>query len=102
MTLQLDGVTAADTNLSLNSIIRDAVTTPRAFRFLRPSSDPACDPSQDPDTYDAEDGLQSAATAGIALLAQMEEFYEADVLTLTDNYPTHLAAAQTSLINNAV
>ncbi len=102
MTLQLDGLTAADTNLSLNSIIRDSTTTSRAYRFLRPSRISACDPSQDPETYDAEAGLQSAATAGIALLVQMEEFYEEDTLKTTDNYPTHLAAAQAALIANAI
>ncbi len=67
-----------------------------------PSSDPNCDPSQDPGSYVAETGLINAANAGIAIGAQMEEFYEADILTVTDNYPTHFADFQTDLTNNAV
>lgn len=102
MTLQLDGLTGADSNLSLNSIIRDAGQIARAYRFLRPSSDPACDPSQEPEIYDAELGLENAAEAGIAIGVQMEEFYEADILTTTNNYPTHFASFQTDLTANAV
>ncbi len=100
MTLLLDGSTAASGSLSLNSIIRDS-QNPRAYRFLYPSSDPNCDPTQG-GAYDAELGLTNAAEAGIALGVQMEEFYEEDILTVTDNYPTHFADFQTALTANLV
>ncbi len=103
MTLQLDGLTAAGPDLSLNKIIQNATgQSPTAYRFRRVSTDPACDPSQDPGSYDPELGLQNAANAGIDIGVQMEEFYEADILTVTDNYPTHFADFQTDLIANAV
>jgi len=102
MTLELDGLTSAGPDLSLNSIIRDATQNPKGFRFFRPSSDPACDPSQDPGSYVAELGLRNAANAGIALGAQFEEFYEADILTVSGSYPADFADFQTDLTANAV
>ena len=102
MTLRLDGSSQAGPDLSLNSIIRDATRIQRGFRFLYPSSDPNCDPTQVPSSYDPELGLENAAEAGITIGAQMEEFYEADILTLTDNYPTHFASFQSDLTANAV
>lgn len=101
MTLELDGLTAAGPDLSLNKIIHDANRSPRAYRFLRPSSDPACDPSQDPESYDPELGLRTAANAGITIGVQMEEFYESDILTVTGDYPDDFTDFQTDLTANA-
>jgi hypothetical protein len=99
--LELDGLTASGADLSINKIIHDATQSQKGYRFRRPSSDPECDPSQS-GIYDAELGLQNAAGAGITVGVQFEEFYEEDILKVTNNYPTHFASFQTSLKANAV
>lgn len=98
-TLKLDGLTAAG---GVNSIVRDATRNPKGFQFRFPSSNPACDPSQEPANYDPELGLRNAANAGIDLGAQYEEFYESDILNVTAPYPADFATFQTALKGQAV
>jgi len=100
MTLELDGATAAGMTLSLNSIIRDSNRNPRAYQMVRPSSDPDCDPTQDPGSYDPELGLRNAANAGIAIGVQMEEFFEEDILNETAPYPDDFTQFQADLTSN--
>jgi hypothetical protein len=100
MTLELDGSTAAGSTLSLNTIIRDADRNTRAYRFWWPSSNPACDPLQDPEAYDPELGLRTAAEAGIAVGVSMEEFFEEDILIETAPYPADFTQFQTDLTAN--
>lgn len=70
------------------------------FQYGHQSSNPLCDPTQDPSSYDAELGFRNAGNAGIALGAKYLEPYEPDTNNTDADYITDMESFVSDMAAN--